>query len=97
MNPQRIELHIEELVLHGFAPGDRYAIGEAVQCELQRLFTRQGIPPHMMQQSRSVGRLDGGTFSVDPAAQADIIGTQVAHSVYEGLTGQTPTREGQDR
>jgi hypothetical protein len=25
-----VELHIEELVLHGFAPGDRHAIGEEV-------------------------------------------------------------------
>jgi hypothetical protein len=29
MMPRSIELHIEELVLRGFAPGDRYWIGEA--------------------------------------------------------------------
>ncbi len=32
--PYNIELHIEELVLHGFSPNDRHAIGEAVQREL---------------------------------------------------------------
>jgi hypothetical protein len=32
-----INLHIEELVLHGFAPGDRHRISEAVEQELTRL------------------------------------------------------------
>ena len=40
--PYNIELHIEELVLHGFSPRDRDAIGEAVQRELTRLFVEQG-------------------------------------------------------
>ena len=43
MTPYNIELHIEELVLHGFAPKDRYTIGEAVQRELSRLFAEQGV------------------------------------------------------
>ena len=32
----RVELHIEELVLHGFPPRDRARIGDAVQAELDR-------------------------------------------------------------
>ena len=41
MESANLNLHIEELVLHGFAPGDRYRIGEAVQQELTRLFAEQ--------------------------------------------------------
>ena len=44
MRPGWIELHIEELVLHGFAPGDRHPIGDAVEHELIRLFAEQGLP-----------------------------------------------------
>lgn len=38
-----VELHIEQLVLHGFAPSDRYRIGAAIQQELARLLAQQGI------------------------------------------------------
>ena len=31
MRTSNIKLHIEELVLHGFAPGDRYTIADAVE------------------------------------------------------------------
>jgi len=44
MTPKNIELHIEELVLHGLSPGDRYRIGEAVEQELTRLLADQGVP-----------------------------------------------------
>jgi hypothetical protein len=47
-----INLHIEELILHGFAREERYAIGEALQNELQRLFTTQGLP-QSFQEDRS--------------------------------------------
>ena len=47
-----IELHIEELVLHGFEPGDRHRIGEAIERELARLFAEQGTPPSLAQGAR---------------------------------------------
>jgi len=44
MKPQPdIHLHIEELVLHGFAPGDRHQISEAMQQELTRLISEKNI------------------------------------------------------
>jgi hypothetical protein len=90
MRPQNIELHIEELVLHGFAAKDRYAIGAAVQRELQRLFAEQGVPQPLQplqppgQGCELVG-LDGGAFTLKPGAPAHTIGVQVARSVYGGL------------
>ena len=39
-------------MLHGFAPGDRYRIGDAVERELARLFAEQGVPPSLAQEPR---------------------------------------------
>lgn len=82
--PYNIDLHIEELVLHGFSPNDRYAISEAVQRELTRLFSEQGIHPSL-RGGFEVERLDGGTFNMKQGAKANIVGTQVAQAVYGGL------------
>ena len=85
MMPRIIELHIEELVLHGFAPGDRYRIADAVERELVRLFAEQGVPPSLAQNIESA-RMDGGAFNVAPGSKAGAIGTQIAQMVYGGLT-----------
>ena len=37
-----VDLHIEELLLDGFSPADRYAIREAVERELTRLMNEAG-------------------------------------------------------
>jgi hypothetical protein len=45
MNPRpTYEVHIEELVLHGIAPGDEYAIRDAVEGEITRLLSGHGAP-----------------------------------------------------
>ncbi len=79
-----IHVHIEELVLYGFAPGDRYRIGEAVERELARLLAEHGAPSSLMQ-GGEVTRLDGGSFDIAPGSKADSISAQIAHSVYGGL------------
>ncbi len=84
MKPRTIEVHIEELVLHGFDPKDRYAIGEAVQRELIRLLAEQDIHPSLGQ-GYEVARLNAGAFNVKPGVKAEAIGSQVAQSVYRGL------------
>jgi hypothetical protein len=84
MKPYNIDLHIEELVLHGFAPGERATIGAAVQRELTRLFTEQGIHPSLGSGCEAE-RVDGGTFQVQSGAKGNVIGTQVAQVIYKGL------------
>ena len=79
-----IELDIDELVLHGFAPGDGEGIGAAIQRELARLFAEQGLPAGLGA-GGAVPRLDGGGFPVAADATTDAIGAQVAHAVYGGL------------
>jgi hypothetical protein len=83
MTQPNIELHIEELVLHGFAPKDRYLIGEAIQHELTRLFAEQGVPAFLAQNAE-IARLDGGSFNVPAGTKTETIGAQVAQAVYRG-------------
>jgi hypothetical protein len=42
MKPSKIELHIEELVLHGFAAHDRHAIHDAIVSQLTTLLAAPG-------------------------------------------------------
>ena len=81
----RVELHIEELVLRGFAPADRYHIGEAVERELGRMFFEQGVPSPLTQ-GGEMARLDGGAFEVKPGSGAEAVGVQVARAVFGGLS-----------
>ena len=92
MRASNINLHIEEIVLHGFAPGDRYTIADAVERELSHLlaqkftpFTSAGIPPTSVHDSETL-RLDAGAFNVAPESRADSIGAQIAQAVHGGLT-----------
>ena len=84
MLPRNIELQIEELVLRGFAPEDRYLIGEAVQQELTRLLTERGVPPSLAR-GGEIGHLDGGTFAMSSGMKAEAIGSQIAQNIYGGL------------
>lgn len=79
-----IEMHIEELVLHGFPPGDRLRIGEAVERELARLLGVRGLPPSFAQGGQ-ISLLDGGTFEATSREQPEIIGARVARAVYQCL------------
>ncbi|HUW68079.1 MAG TPA: hypothetical protein VMW20_08525 [Candidatus Nanoarchaeia archaeon] len=84
MMPKNIELNIEELVLHGFSPGDRYRIGEAVEQELTRLLADRGVP-QSLERNREVANMDGGAFEVAPGSRPQVVGAQVAKAVYGGL------------
>ena len=86
----KLELHIEELVLHGFSSRDRYAIAAAVEQTLAQLltaqFAEQSVPPSLTE-SREHARLDAGTFNVAPGANSAAVGGQIAQTVHRGLTG----------
>ena len=84
MKPVNIELHIEELVLHGFDRSLRYNIGDAVECELLRLLTVEGINPTHAANLESE-RLDAGAFHIADNSKPEAIGAQVAQAVYGEL------------
>jgi hypothetical protein len=82
MKPAHIELIIDELVLHGFAPGDRHAIGDAVQAHLESLLTGDSILPA---RSTSVDSLAPMHAELGPGAKAATIGSGIAQAIHGGL------------
>jgi len=82
--PRTVELHVEELVLHGFAPGDRDAVAAAVERELTRLLARDG-PPAAWGQDLAVERLDAGSFRHAPEGGPRRAGAEVARAVWKGV------------
>jgi hypothetical protein len=96
LNPQpSIELHIEELVLHGLplTSSQGPMVQAAVEAELARLLTEQGL-------SRSSGsavpHLSAGSIQLTKDNQPAHLGHQIAQSVYGGLT-RTPSSPRQTR
>lgn len=85
----RVEVSIEQLVLHGFAPRDRERIGAAVEHELARLFAETpGLPGLRGEQAPFV---DGGAFDVARDTPADGIGAQIARAVFTACGGGSGT------
>ena len=82
-------MNIDELVLHGFPPGERYAIAGAVEETLSQLLSEQiasdGIPDSLAGNSRRA-YLDAGSFNVASDAKSSAIGSQIAQNVHRGLT-----------
>lgn len=82
-----VEVHIEELVLHGFGAGDRFPISDAVEQELTRLLAEQDgriLPSSPF----VIGQLNGGTFKVAPGGRAAGVGCGIARAVH-GAFGTT--------
>ncbi len=89
--PSRIELHIEELVLHGFDARDRHRIGDAVQRELTRLF---GEPlDRTPLRTTNADSLDAGEFKVEPSARPERVGYAIARAIHDRLTKGIATAE----
>ena len=84
-NPQSVELHIEELALDGFAPGNRYRIAEAVERELARLLAEEGVT-RSLSQSGAGAELNAGAFQMTPDATAQETGAKIAQAVYGGIS-----------
>jgi len=79
-----LELHIDELALHGFGPLDRAELGAAVERALGRLIALRGLPPSLVRGGRTE-RLDGGCFTVRPGTETDHLADRIARSVYRGF------------
>lgn len=76
-----LELHIEELVLHGFPPGDRLRIGDAFKGELARLITERSVP-QWYEAPVMIDQLKAGSFKVTPGAPPQAVGEQLARALY---------------
>ena len=80
VRPARVEVHIEELVLHGFPPLDRHAAAEAVQRELAALVADRPLGAPV-----SADTVDAGRFDAPGGWGADTLGRRVAERIREVL------------
>jgi hypothetical protein len=100
---QTIELVIDELVLDGFSPSARYAIGDALTAELEALLQQQGLSFPMpalageadAEPGLNRDRLDAGLVPLKADAPARSVGRQVARAVHGILL--TVDNEGNDQ
>ncbi len=81
MTPRPVRVHIGELVLHGFDPRDRHAIGDAVRNELGEALAAGGLSGAA---SVVIPRLRAGNVEATPR-RGEGIGTEVAHAVQGAL------------
>ena len=79
--PREIEVHIEELVLHGYAPGDRWEIGDAVERELRTLLATKGIPARWLSGPK---RLDAGAMPGFGLTNPSLTGAEIGAAVSRG-------------
>jgi hypothetical protein len=79
VSPARVEVHIEELVLHGLPPVDGNAVGEALQRELVVLLEDTGsvTPSHARDSAPSQGS-GFSALSLTP----DALGVEIAKAVH---------------
>ncbi len=81
MKPRAIEVHIEELVLHGFDPKSRWQLSDALEQHLGELLSTQGLPPTWLS---SPERIETATTSALPVNNASAMGNQIAGAIYRG-------------
>ena len=83
MTATRVEFVIDELVLHGFAPGDRHAIGEALTIELQRLAAAGDS--QALAHLGNLPVLRSANVTLQAGAGPRTVGAQVAQAVHGSL------------
>jgi hypothetical protein len=95
MRPAEIDLRIDELVLHGFAAGDRRRLGQAVERELSRLL-EEGVAggeiPRALTTDGALAFGDGGVIHLAAGSGPEAAGAQVARAVYRAISGVGPSR-----
>ncbi|MEX6688170.1 hypothetical protein QTN47_11725 [Danxiaibacter flavus] len=84
---QNIEINIDQIVLHGFAHGDKLQIGEALQTALTEALAKQGITP-LLKHSIDIPYVNAGTFSLQTNSKPASVGAAVANSVHATLKGK---------
>ena len=80
----RIELVIDELVLHGFDARHKHAIGDAVQQQLARALGQHAFDLGVFRPV-DAERTDAGSFNARAGASADALGAGIAHSVVTAV------------
>jgi glycosyltransferase involved in cell wall biosynthesis len=84
MKRPTIDLHIHELILRNVPYAQRHHIAAAVEQELTRLLTEQGVPPTLAN-GGTIPEITIDNISVVPDAKPDAIGNAIAQNIYGNL------------
>jgi len=90
---QIIEVEIDELILHGFHFGEKYAIGESIRAELGRLFSN-GEMQGIFKNSISIYNINAGSIKLLPGSDEVLTGKRTAGAVYSGLLNSVSANRG---
>ncbi len=72
----------KDATIAGFSYHDRYHIASAVETELARLFTDQGVPASL-KNNINVPTLNAGSFEMGSTTKANSTGNKIAGSIYK--------------
>ena len=78
MTPRAIEVHIEELVLHGLSRSTQWQIADAMERELRARLAKDGVPAAWQSSPK---QLDAG--SIKPSTHARL-GVEIARAIHGG-------------
>ncbi len=83
-----INVHIERLILDGLpvAHRERPVLQAAVEAELVRLLTNEGLASHVLT-GGAMSRLQGGNIQLTGEGDTGQLGRQIAQAVYGGIGG----------
>ena len=81
---RRIEIGIDELILHGFPAADRYTIGDALSHELGRLF-EDSQSRDLPAGSAAIPALNAGRILLPSNVKPAEVGRQAAQAVHASL------------
>ncbi len=84
MNRRPIQLRIQKLVLPESMADDPNGIGGALERKLARLLADQGLPSGLEARGHTT-HLDVVTVEGAGGGTAEIVGTQIARAIHEGL------------
>jgi hypothetical protein len=87
MNSKRttaVEVHIEELVLHGFPESSRMSIAAALESQLGQLFTERGFAG--APSAIDVESLRTNSVEVPPNTPADKVGRDLGQAIYRSVS-----------
>jgi hypothetical protein len=81
---QGIEVHIEELVLHGFPRGGTHVLAAAIEAELGRLVAAHGLPT-ALRDGTSISALNSPSIETTTSERPSVLGARIGRSVYQSL------------
>ena len=76
----RVVVHIDRLVLKGFRPKDRHAIGQGLQAELERVFAERDAVSRLRGMG-DVPRLQVGGVPVEHGSRLQRVGESMAQGI----------------